>query len=98
MTYNVAKATASDLTLINYTIEVESQPKPTTWTTITSQGTDVNFGELGAWDTTAVLDVDYRLRLSGYQHQLVPCSPFLNLSCLILSLLTSNFHCYTMND
>ena len=82
MTYNVAKATASDLTLINYT----------------SQGTDVNFGELGAWDTTAVLDGDYRLRLSGYQHQLVPCSPFLNLSCLILSLLTSNFHCYTMND
>ena len=48
MTYNVAKATASDLTLINYTIEVESQPKPTAWTTITSQGTGVNFGELGA--------------------------------------------------
>ena len=65
MTYNVAKATASDLTLINYTIEVESQPKPTTWTTITSQGTGVNFGELGAWDTTAVSDGDYRLRLSG---------------------------------
>ena len=32
---------------------------------MTSQGTGVNFGELGAWDTTAVSDGSYRLRLSG---------------------------------
>jgi len=42
------QGTASDPTLTSYTIEVESQPKPTAWTTITSQGTVVNFGELGA--------------------------------------------------
>ena len=59
------QGTASDPTLTSYTIEVESQPKPTAWTTITSQGTGVNFGELGAWDTTTVSDGDYRLRLSG---------------------------------
>ncbi|MDP6998424.1 MAG: Ig-like domain-containing protein [Candidatus Poribacteria bacterium] len=70
------QGTASDPTLTSYTIEVESQPKPTSWTTITSQGTVVNFGELGAWDTTAVSDGDYRLRLSGldsngYQSQIL---------------------------
>ena len=42
------QGTVSDPTLTSYTIEVESQPKPTAWTTITSQGTGVNFGELGA--------------------------------------------------
>ncbi|MDP6998835.1 MAG: two-component regulator propeller domain-containing protein, partial [Candidatus Poribacteria bacterium] len=70
------QGTASDPTLTSYTIEVASDQKPTAWTTIASQGASVNFGELGAWDTTSALDGDYRLQLSGldnngYQSQLL---------------------------
>ena len=59
------QGTASDPTLTSYTIEVENDQKPTAWITITSQSAGVNSGELGAWDTTAVPDGGYRLRLSG---------------------------------
>ena len=70
------QGTVSDPTLTSYTIEVESDQKSAAWTPIVSQVTGVNSGELGAWDTTAVSDGGYRLRLSGvdsngYQSQVL---------------------------
>ena len=59
------QGTASDSTLTNYKIDIEEQKNLGKWTTITSQTTVVNFGELGTWDTTLVPDGNYRLRLNG---------------------------------
>ena len=70
------QGTVSDPTLTSYSIDVASDQKPAAWTPIASQGTGVNSGELGAWDTTAVSDGGYRFRLSGadsngYQSQVL---------------------------
>ena len=68
------QGTVSDPTLTSYKLKVESGLNSTNWTTITSQSTSINFGELGTWNTTTISDGDYRLQLigqdsNGYQSQ-----------------------------
>jgi YD repeat-containing protein len=60
---NIA-GTATASSFDNYKLEYASQTTPTTWSLTTSSTTQVTSGTLGTWNTSAVVDDVYNLRLS----------------------------------
>jgi len=57
------RGTASDTNFENYRLEFSSNTLPYTWTEIASSSKPVNNGILGVWNTAAVPDGEYILRL-----------------------------------
>ena len=57
--------TASDSAFAGYRLAFRADEESGEWTEITAQATAVTNGKLGAWDTTAVADGKYKLRLTA---------------------------------